>query len=97
VRSRSGSRSSAAGADLRLTGEGVDEILPLAARISEQYRRRVDTGDGSTRAWPRAMDKHHPPTRGGKALGIYYATQAQAAPPIFVLFSSTTQAHALLL
>ena len=68
-----------------LTGEGVGEILPLAAKISEQYRRRVDTGV-LNRALAEAMDKHNPPTRGGKALRIYYATQAQAAPPTFVLF-----------
>jgi predicted GTPase len=68
-----------------LTGEGVGEILPLAAKISEQYRRRVDTGV-LNRALAEATDKHNPPSRGGKALRIYYATQAQAAPPTFVLF-----------
>jgi GTP-binding protein len=68
-----------------LTGEGVGEILPLAAKISAQYRWRVDTGV-LNRALAEATDKHHPPTRGGKALRIYYATQVQAAPPTFVLF-----------
>ncbi len=68
-----------------LTGEGIGEILPLAAKISAQYRRRLDTGV-LNRALAEAMDKHHPPTRGGKQLRIYYATQAKAAPPTFVLF-----------
>ena len=66
-------------------GEGIGEILPLAAKISAQYRRRLDTGV-LNRALAEAMDKHHPPTRGGKQLRIYYATQAKAAPPTFVLF-----------
>jgi GTP-binding protein len=68
-----------------LSGEGIGEILPLAAKISAQYRWRVDTGV-LNRALAEATDKHNPPTRGGKALRIYYATQVQAAPPTFVLF-----------
>jgi GTP-binding protein len=68
-----------------LTGEGVEQILPLAAQISTQYRRRLETGV-LNRALAEAMDKHNPPSRGGRQLRIYYATQAQAAPPTFVLF-----------
>ena len=68
-----------------LTGEGVEEILPLAAKISQQFKRRLETGV-LNRALAEAMDKHNPPTRGGKQLRIYYATQVKAAPPTFVLF-----------
>ena len=68
-----------------LSGEGVDKILPIARKIGEQFSRRVETG-ALNRALAEAMDKHNPPSRGGKQLRIYYATQAQAAPPTFVLF-----------
>lgn len=68
-----------------LTGEGVGQILPLAAKISGQFHRRLET-PALNRALAEAMDKHSPPSRAGRQLRIYYATQAQSAPPTFVLF-----------
>jgi len=68
-----------------LTGEGVKEILPLAEKISAQYRTRIETGR-LNRALQEAMAHHTPPTRGGRPLRIYYATQVEVAPPTFVLF-----------
>lgn len=68
-----------------LDGEGVEEILPLARKVHEQYLRRIETGP-LNRALDEALAEHPPPSRGGRQLRIYYATQAATAPPTFVLF-----------
>ncbi len=68
-----------------LTGEGVEQILSLASKISGQFHRRLETA-ALNRALAEAMDAHNPPSRAGRQLRIYYATQAQSAPPTFVLF-----------
>jgi len=68
-----------------LSGMAVEELLPLAAKIAEQYNRRIETGP-LNRAVQRAMMEHSPPTRKGKQLKIYYVTQAETAPPAFVFF-----------
>jgi GTP-binding protein len=66
-----------------LTGAGVDEVLPFAARVGRAYRQRVPThevaefvGDVVGRAAP---------PRGVK---IRYATQTGTAPPRFTLFAN---------
>ncbi len=68
-----------------LDGEGVEEILPLAKKMNEQYFRRIETGP-LNRALDEALAEHAPPSRGGRQLRVYYATQAATGPPTFVLF-----------
>jgi len=68
-----------------LTGEGVDALLPLCRRVYEQFTARVDTGP-LNRCIRRAVAKHNPPTKAGRPLKIYYATQVRAAPPTIALF-----------
>ena len=69
-----------------LTGAGVDQVLPLAARVGRAYRLRVPTHEvaefvGDTVA-------RSAPPRGVK---IRYATQTGAAPPRFTLFANRPQ------
>jgi GTP-binding protein len=66
-----------------LTGAGVDEVLPFAARIGRAYRLRVPThevaefvGDVARRSAP------------PKGVRIRYATQTGSAPPRFTLFAN---------
>ena len=73
-----------------LTGEGVGELLPQARRLSEAFYRRVETGP-LNRALQEACAQHAPPSRGGRQLRVYYATQAEVAPPTFVLFVNDTR------
>jgi GTPase len=73
-----------------LTGEGVAELLPHARRIAENYRLRVGTGP-LNRLIRRAITDHQPPSRHGKQLRIYYASQVRAEPPTFVLFVNDTK------
>lgn len=66
-------------------GIGLDGILPLAARVAGNYSRRVSTG-ALNRALAKAMEKHSPPTKKGRRLKIYYATQVASSPPTIVCF-----------
>ena len=68
-----------------ITGEGVGELLPTASRVAHEYRRRIDTGP-LNRVIQAAVAQHQPPSRGGRPLKIYYATQVKAGPPTFVIF-----------
>ena len=67
------------------TGEGVGAILPLAARIADDFSRRIATGV-LNRAINDAVLKHSPPSRKGRRLRIYYATQVTVGPPTIVCF-----------
>jgi len=69
-----------------LTGAGVDQVLPLAARVGRAYRLRVPTHEvaefvGDTVA-------RSAPPRGVK---IRYATQTGTTPPRFTLFANRPQ------
>jgi len=66
------------------TGAGVDQMLGLAEELFEQARRRVGTGE-LNRVLERALKARAPSTRGYRAR-VRYATQADVAPPTFVLF-----------
>jgi GTPase len=68
-----------------LSGAGIPEILPVCKQVSEQFNLRVDTGP-LNRCIRRAVEKHNPPSRGGRAMRIMYATQVRSRPPTFVLF-----------
>jgi GTP-binding protein len=64
---------------------GLDDILPLAARLAESFSRRIPTG-ALNRALATAMEKHSPPSRKGRRLKIYYVTQVASSPPVIVCF-----------
>ena len=68
-----------------LTGEGVRDLLELAVHINEVRQRRVQTSE-LNRVLQRAMQEHAPRTVGNRSLRLMYATQAEIAPPTFVLF-----------
>ena len=65
------------------TGLRVDEVLPVALRVQEERLRRVPTGE-LNRIVREAVDKQAPPTKAGKRLKIYYASQVRTDPPTFL-------------
>ncbi len=73
------------------TGEGVDDLMQTAWRASEEYRRRVPTGE-LNRFFEQVLAERPPPTHGGRAPRIYYVTQAQTSPPVFVAMSNAPEA-----
>lgn len=72
------------------TGEGIDDLMQTAWRAAEEYRRRVPTGE-LNRFFEQVLSTHPPPTHGGRAPRIYYVTQAETSPPVFVAMSNAPE------
>ncbi len=70
------------------SGQRVDQVLPLALEIAQERQRRVSTSELNT-LLRQAVDDH-PPTaiHKGAHLRLYYATQPQVAPPVFLFFAN---------
>jgi GTP-binding protein len=68
-----------------LTGKRVDQVLPLALRVQEERLVRLTTSQ-INKVIQRAQDMHPAPSRMGKPLRIYYATQVRSDPPTFMLY-----------
>jgi GTPase len=66
-----------------LTGEGVDQVLPLAARLHLAYNLRIPTHEVAE--FINEVVARNAPPRGVK---IRYATQTGTAPPRFTLFAN---------
>lgn len=64
-------------------GTRVDHVLPTALRVQEERLIRIPTGE-LNRIVREAMEKQSPPSKAGKRLNIYYATQPRTDPPTFV-------------
>jgi GTPase len=69
------------------TGRGMDGLFATVARVAEAYRRRVPTGE-LNRFFESVLVTHPPPTSGGKAPRVFYITQAETSPPLFVVVAS---------
>jgi GTP-binding protein len=70
-----------------LSGRAVKKIAPALRTALESWDRRISTG--VLNAWlADIVAATPPPVRGGKQPKILFATQAQARPPTFVLFTS---------
>ena len=69
------------------TGWHVDRIVPALDAALEGWETRISTG--TLNAFLGRLVAEHPhPVRGGKQPRILFGTQAQAAPPTFILFTS---------
>lgn len=66
-----------------LTGTGVEEVLPFAARLMRAYNVRIPTHEIADFI-NRLVDRSAPP----KGVKIRYATQTGTAPPRFILFAN---------
>jgi GTPase len=70
-----------------LTGRSVSKIAPALRTALESWDRRIPTG--LLNGWlGDIIAATPPPVRGGKQPKVLFATQAQARPPTFVLFST---------
>src|SRR5215217_1821523 len=66
-----------------LTGAGVEEVLPFAAKVGRAYRLRVPTHEVAEFVGE-VVARSAPP----KGVKIRYATQTGTAPPRFTLFAN---------
>jgi GTP-binding protein len=74
-----------------MTGQRVEKILDLALEINGERNTRVSTSKINTIL--RDAARAHPPSsiHKGAHLRIYYATQPQVAPPVFLFFSNAPE------
>lgn len=70
------------------SGQRVGQVLPLAMQIASERRKRISTADLNDLLRKATYD--HPPTaiHKGAHLRLYYATQPQAEPPVFLFFAN---------
>ena len=66
-------------------GRNVQKVLDLAQHLFKQANTRISTGE-LNRAVKRIFSEQTPSTPRGQRVRIYYATQADVAPPTIVLF-----------
>jgi GTP-binding protein len=66
-----------------LTGAGVHRVLPTAVAVWEARFHRIRTSEVN-RILQDAVARHAPPSRSGRRLKIYYASQPEVDPPTFV-------------
>ena len=73
------------------SGQRVDQVLPLALEIAQERQRRVPTSELNALLRDAVYD--HPPTsiHKGAHLRLFYATQPQVAPPVFLFFSNNAE------
>jgi GTP-binding protein len=68
-----------------LTGQRVDQVMPMALRVQEERLARLTTSQ-LNRIVQAAQDAHAAPSHAGRALRIYYGTQVRSDPPTFMLY-----------
>lgn len=69
------------------TGRGVGKLIQTVVKVADAYRGRVGTG-ALNRFFEQVLANRPPPTQGGKAPRLYYITQAETSPPLFVVMAS---------
>jgi GTPase len=72
-----------------LTGERVEKLYTLIDHVAEARRRRISTGE--LNRWLSSVDLDRGTSPASRQVKIYYITQANTAPPTFVLFTNQTK------
>ena len=67
------------------TGQRVDQVLTLALRVQEERLARLPTAR-INQALQKAQDRHPSPSRAGRQMKLYYATQVRNDPPTFLIY-----------
>lgn len=73
-----------------LSGQRVDQVLPLALRVQEERLARLTTSE-LNRILHEAQDTHAATSRSGRSLRIYYGTQVRSDPPTFMIYVNDPQ------
>jgi GTP-binding protein len=69
------------------TGRGVGTLLETVRDVANAYRARVSTGQ-LNRFFESVLSTHPPPTMGNRAPRLFFITQAESAPPLFVVMTN---------
>jgi GTP-binding protein len=70
------------------TGKGMSGLFETIDKVSGMFHRRIGTGE-LNRFFEAVLQQRPPPTKGGSAPRLYYITQAETAPPVFVILASS--------
>ncbi len=73
-----------------LTGQRKEKVLDKALAVAAERSRQVPTAQLNA-VVEKAVQRHHPPSAGGRQVTIKYATQVRAEPPVFAFFSNYPQ------
>ena len=73
-----------------LKRQRVEQTIETALRVHQARSQRIPTGDLNDLV-RQAVADHAPPSKWGKRLTFYYATQPEVAPPILVFFVNDTR------
>lgn len=66
-----------------MKGRGTKALMARIDKCYAEFSRRVTTSE-LNRFFSEVLERRAPPTRGGKSPRLYYVTQAQTKPPLFV-------------
>ncbi|HEY4119010.1 MAG TPA: ribosome biogenesis GTPase Der [Byssovorax sp.] len=69
------------------TGRGLGALIETVDKAAASFRKRVTTGE-LNRFFEQVLETHPPPTHGGRAPRLYFITQAESSPPLFVVMAS---------
>jgi GTP-binding protein len=69
------------------TGRGVGELFTTIDKVRDAFYRRIGTGE-LNRFFEGVLELKPPPTMGGRAPRLYYVTQAEVAPPTFIVMTN---------
>lgn len=67
------------------TGQRLNRILPTVQEVNEARYQRIPTSQ-LNKLMRDAVTRHPPPSKGGKRVKFFYATQPSVAPPTFIFF-----------
>jgi GTPase len=72
-------------------GTNLSELLQKVAAAAGEYKKRIPTGE-LNRFFEKVLERRQPPTSGGRSPRVYYVTQAESAPPVFVAMTNAPDA-----
>ncbi len=70
-----------------MTGRGMGGLVDTIVKTRAEWKRRVTTG-ALNRFFEEVLATHPPPTMNGRYVRLYYVTQAESAPPTFVVVTN---------
>jgi GTP-binding protein len=71
-----------------LTGQRVNRVLPMVQAIEQERNRRIPTSELNELLRAAVMKQPPMAIKKGAHLRIYYATQPQVKPPVFLFFAN---------
>ncbi|HEY8429293.1 MAG TPA: ribosome biogenesis GTPase Der [Sandaracinaceae bacterium] len=74
-----------------MTGRGTKKLIDTAKKALAEHDKRIPTAE-LNRFFEEVLERHPPPTHKGKAVRLFYVTQASSRPPTFVAVTNEPDA-----